>query len=341
VSGLVQRVRVFLLLARPPLLLLLAMSGALGAASAGAALEVAPAIRALLVMVPFVVYAVSLNDLADVEVDRVNLAGVPSRPLVSARATARDVRVVAAVALLLALVVAWSVGPVSLAVTALGLAVATAYSVPPFALSRRGVVAPLVLPLCFLAVPFVVGVDAAGGGWGIDQAALLGALYAGFVGRLLVKDFRDVRGDALLGKRTFLVRHGRAATCALSGVLWVGGSFALLVVPAVSLALALCWFAVTGVAVGILVLLARSSAPRRDEALVSGLAICGRTLVLLLLLHFALVAQGASTARSAILLGATTLLLLLSAVDMSAHGPRARLTLTAAQRTAGTRAPSA
>ncbi len=324
-SDFVLRVRVFVVLARPPLLLLLAMSGALGAASAGAALEVAPAVRAFLVVVPCVVYAVSLNDLADIEVDRVNLAGSRDRPLVSALGVARDVRVVAAVALALALAAAWSVGPVSLAVTVLGLAVATAYSVPPFSLSGRGVVGPLVLPLCFLAVPFAVGVDAAGGRWGVEQVALLGALYAGFVGRLLVKDFRDVRGDALLGKRTFLVRRGRARTCALSGALWIGGSFALLVVPAVSLGLVLCWVSVTGVAIVILGLLARSSTPRRDEALVTGLAVCGRALVLLLLLHLALVEQGASNLRSAILLGATTVLLLASAVDVSARGPRARM----------------
>ena len=37
---------------------------------------------------------------------------------------------------------------------------------------------------------------------------LLAGLYVGFIGRILLKDFRDVRGDALFGKRTFLVRHG-------------------------------------------------------------------------------------------------------------------------------------
>ena len=47
---------------------------------------------------------------------------------------------------------------------------------------------------------------------------LLAGLYAGFVGRILLKDFRDVRGDALFGKRTFLVRHGRGATCTLSAI---------------------------------------------------------------------------------------------------------------------------
>ena len=54
--------------------------------------------------------------------------------------------------------------------------------------------------------------------------ALLAALYVGFVGRIVLKDFRDVVGDRLFGKRTFLVRHGRRTTCVLSAACWVGGT---------------------------------------------------------------------------------------------------------------------
>lgn len=337
-SALVLRLRLFVLLARPALLLLLAMSAALGAASAGAALEVLPALRAFAVVVPCVVYAVSLNDLADIEIDRVNLGDDPSRPLASGSARPRDVRLVAAVSALAALAVAASVGWPSLLVTAAGLLVATAYSARPVALGRRGVVGPLVLPLGLLAVPFAVGVDAAGGTWTTTQTALLAALYAGFVGRLLVKDFRDVRGDALLGKRTFLVRHGRPATCALSALLWVLGSVALLVVPALSLGLVVSWAALLVTALVLLQRLARPSDPRRDERLVSGLAICGRGLVLVLLLHLALVEQGSSPLRSALLTVATSLLLALSAVHVAVHGSVRRATAAAVgaapQRTA-------
>jgi hypothetical protein len=42
----------------------------------------------------------------------------------------------------------------------------------------------------------------------------MGGLYVGFIGRIMLKDFPDVRGDALFGERTFLVRHGWRATCA-------------------------------------------------------------------------------------------------------------------------------
>ena len=66
---------------------------------------------------------------------------------------------------------------------------------------------------------------------------LLAGLYAGFIGRIVLKDFRDVRGDALFGKRTFLVRHGRRATCRLSATFLVVGVSVLPFVRELSVAL--------------------------------------------------------------------------------------------------------
>ena len=66
------------------------------------------------------------------------------------------------VAVVVCAAAAASVGRLSLAVAVGGMLLAAAYSLPPFSLSGRGVVAPLVLPLGLLAVPFVVGVEAAG-----------------------------------------------------------------------------------------------------------------------------------------------------------------------------------
>ena len=323
-SGLLDRVRLFVVLARPPLVLLMALSGALGAASAGSALDLVPVLRALLVVIPFLVYAVSLNDLADAAIDRINLPGDRSRPVASGTAREREVLVITLVSAALALLAATSVGAFSLGVTALGLILAAFYSLPPLALSRRGIVAPLVLPLGMLAVPFVVGVEAARGGVGSEQLVLLGAVYVGFVGRLLLKDFRDVRGDSLLGKRTYLVRHGRAATCAVSASLWVAGSVALLVVPEPSVALVVCWAAVLATSLVLLAALSRPSTPRRDERIVSGLAQCGRALVLLLLLHLAVVERGEPPLRATILLVAVAVALLASAIDLAVHGPSRR-----------------
>ena len=51
-----------------------------------------------------------------------------------------------------------------------------------------------------LAVPYLIGLLAAGGGVHADDLFLLVRLYLGFIGRILFKDFRDVRGDILFGK---------------------------------------------------------------------------------------------------------------------------------------------
>ena len=69
------------------------------------------------------------------------------------------------------------------------------------------------LPLGYVAVPFLIGSFSAGGGVDRHGFVLLTALYLGFMGRLVLKDFRDQYGDALYGKRTMLVRCGRARTC--------------------------------------------------------------------------------------------------------------------------------
>ncbi len=81
-------------------------------------------------------------------------------------------------------------------------------------------------------------------------------------------------------------------------MLWVLGSAALLAVPDRSWALVLCWTALVAASVGVLVALAQPSTHRRDERLVSALAVLGRALVVLLLLHLALVQQASSPLRA-------------------------------------------
>ena len=113
---------------------------------------------------------------------------------------------------------------------AAGLALNAAYSVPPVRLAARGALASLLLPLGYVAVPFFVGVLTVQSSVDGRQLAILGGLYVAFIGRIMLKDFRDVRGDEQYGKRTFLLRHGRVATCRASAACWVAGSLALLAV---------------------------------------------------------------------------------------------------------------
>ena len=114
--------------------------------------------------------------------------------------------------------------PAALLVLLAGMVVSAAYSLRPVRLADRGAVASLVLPACYVGVPYLVGLLAASGGISAADMTLLAGLYVGFIGRILLKDFRDLRGDALFGKRTFLVRHGRAWTCLFSAVCWIAGT---------------------------------------------------------------------------------------------------------------------
>ncbi len=312
--------RLFFLLARPALVVLLGMFAALGVAQGGEATDLAAVARALLVVVGYVACAVAVNDLSDIAVDRLNLPGDPSRPLASGTASLLEMRVIAATGATVALAASATIGLSSLLITGAGLLLAVAYSLPPLQLSKRGVVAPLLLPFGFVAVPFLTGILATGSAITAGDLAVLGGLYLGFIGRILLKDFRDVRGDTLLGKRTFLVRHGRVQTCRLSAVLWVLGSLTLLAVTGVDAAVVAAYTLLVAAALMLLRALARSTNPRRDEDLVGALAIVGRGLILALLVHYGTIQQGTGAIASGVVMACVVGAMLLWAWDVAQHG---------------------
>ena len=192
---------------RPPVVLLLVLYAACGAAAGGAAGTAALG-SALLVVLPFLAYSAVVNDLADEHIDRVNLPEDARRVLAAGAAHRRQLWAVAlgAGALTRRCGVARGAG-------ARGRGHRPAGEHGLLARTRalaKGVIALLVLPACYVAVPYLLGLLASGAGVRASDLPLLAALYVGFIGRIILKDFRDLRGDALFGKRTFLVRHGRA-----------------------------------------------------------------------------------------------------------------------------------
>jgi 4-hydroxybenzoate polyprenyltransferase len=316
----ILRLRLALLVARPAVVFLLALSGLVGLALGGVADDPVAVGRLLLLVVGFVVYAVTCNDLADLEVDRVNLPGDARRPLVTGSAAARDVRILAAGAAVVTASAAATEGLVALLVTLAGLALATAYSVPPCRIAGRGVVAPLVLPALFVGLPFILGVLAARP-WRRGDLVLLMALYVGFIGRIVLKDFRDVVGDRLFGKRTFLVRHGRRLTCALSATCWTAGTTLLIAwTPSQSPAFAVTETALGAAALALITALAVAEAHQVEERIVSALAILGRAGVAAL---FVQIGAAAPWAAEVTVTGVGVLSLFL-ALQMLRHGPRQR-----------------
>jgi 4-hydroxybenzoate polyprenyltransferase len=307
VSRIRTTARLVVLLSRPPVLLLLGLFAVLGMAQAGSHGDWWTTGRLLLAVAGFVVASVAVNDLADEAVDRVNLPGVRSRPLASGAAHRSELALVAGVAA--------------------GASLAAAYSLPPLRLSARGAVASLLLPAGYVAVPFLAGA------WAVrptstlpaSDALLLIGLFLGFIGRILLKDFRDVRGDALFGKRTFLVRYGRASTCAWSAAFWVLGSVA---VGGVRAGAPVLWVAQAGwvaVALMLLRLLSADGGPRRDERLISGVAITGRGMVATTILWLGVVDRGVPVSLASALVGSFVVVLLGQVWTMVRFGPASRL----------------
>ncbi len=175
-----------------------------------------PLALATLALAASYVAATSVNDLADEAIDRVNHPRDSGRPLVSGDADRADLIRLHVLAWVVALAAAVPLGARAFGLVALSLAIGVVYSVRPVALSYRTWLAPAVLSLGYVAVPYALGAEATGRSWTGADAALVAALLCLFLARIVLKDFRDRAGDALHGRPTLLLRFGKPVTCAVS-----------------------------------------------------------------------------------------------------------------------------
>jgi 4-hydroxybenzoate polyprenyltransferase len=306
---------------------ILAMFAAVGLSGAGSHAGPILEWRVLAVVMALLVFASTTNDIADEVIDRVNLAGDTRRPLVVGSGTRRELTIMAGSAALLACAVAATLGWLPLAVAAGGLILVSCYSLRPVRIADRGVVAPLALPACYVAVPFLIGALSVKSSLSLVQCVLLTGLYLAFIGRIVLKDFRDVRGDALFGKRTFLVRHGRKAAITFSAVFWTAGSLLVIAVNATTLP----WVGIYSVmllgALCAMRALARGADYRTEERLISAIAVLGRGGVALLWMHLEMAGAGWSDARTGLIGAAFALITLGQASTIAQFGPRQTLCL--------------
>lgn len=322
----IRRIRLVVLVARPAVIILLAMFAGVGLALAGHAADKALLARTLVAVTGFLLFSVACNDLADERIDRVNLPG--RRPLVTGAASRREFTIIGVTAGATALAASATLRWPAVIVMACGLALSAGYSLRPVRLADRGAVASVVLPACYVAVPYLTGIFAARAFVRPDEVFLLAGLYLGFIGRILLKDFRDVRGDALFGKRTFLVRHGRRWTCAFSACCWLAGTVVLLTaVPRLTAVLAVAEAGCLTGAMALLAALSRPRGARRDEALITAIAIIGRGMILLLLAHLSMVCAGWSAFRYDAVIGMLGIVTAGQAASMVRHGPITRRTI--------------
>lgn len=232
---------------RPQILLALFIFAAVGVAQSGYKQQLSwDYLGVIIIISSWWVNATSINDLADYEIDKINLKGVAERPLVNKQASRSQVTKLAVISGGLALLTGFLLNYKIGLLVAACLVLNYIYSMPPLKISHRGVLAPLLLPLGYVVLPFLVGAWAIGGLISDDGWVILTAIYISFIGRIILKDFRDVKGDAKFGKRTFLLRYGRKTTCLTSAVCLVIGTIILLTVLPVNLVIYLVFGCLLG-----------------------------------------------------------------------------------------------
>ncbi|HEV3232909.1 MAG TPA: UbiA family prenyltransferase, partial [Candidatus Dormibacteraeota bacterium] len=150
--------RVMVMMSRPPVLVVLFLFAAIGMAQAGAAELLDLRFLGCLVVVALCfVHATTLNDIADEQIDRINIPQARGRPLLGGQASRAELVVMGSACAALALAIGFSVNPwVGLAVLA-GVLFNGAYSLRPIRLSGRGLATSLLLPLGYTALPYLVG----------------------------------------------------------------------------------------------------------------------------------------------------------------------------------------
>jgi geranylgeranylglycerol-phosphate geranylgeranyltransferase len=195
------------------------------AVTVGAFVSKPPSILALQLVLGFLTgfficaYSMAVNDIYDVEVDRVNR---PERPIPSGRVASKDASRLSLV------VLAAGIACALLSLSPLAVVIAAAYAFLSWLYNSRakktGIAGNLIVASS-LAIPFIYG-GAVSGGSIVGSLLLLMALTAFFsgVGREVVKAMADVEGDA---KREV---NSLARTRGLAFASWVGALFFLLAV---------------------------------------------------------------------------------------------------------------
>jgi chlorophyll synthase len=176
----------------------------------------APVLLMILALASSYVSATSVNDIADREIDEINHPDDKGRPLVSGVARTADLWVLFVVSSVLAVTLGLAAGPGAAGIMLLSVAIGALYSLPPARLSYRTFLAPLTLAVAYVGIPYWAGVVVVGESLRTTDLPLITALYLLFVGRIILKDFRDREGDAAFGKPTFLLKYGKKSTCLAS-----------------------------------------------------------------------------------------------------------------------------
>jgi len=168
-------------------------------------------------------FATIYNDIHDKDIDIANDRGLPlARGGLSIRVAQRILFLLLLVICLMQLGLRQPYGYI---VTITYLLLGWFYSSPKVKLSHRGLLATILLAICYAGLPMVFGF------WQsqtIPLYFLLLPLILMSMAVVLFKDFKDLKGDALYSKRTPLVRYGAQKTKLLAGLFFTIGCICLM-----------------------------------------------------------------------------------------------------------------
>lgn len=247
------------------------------------------------------VVATCLNDVFDLEIDRINHPQARDRPLVSGDATPPQLIAIAIGSGLVALGAAVAIGPLAVGLVSMSLLLNVAYSVPPIRLCAHALLATPVLAFAYVVLPYGMGLASTGLAPNSFDARVAVCFMVLFMGRMLLKDFRDRRGDAAFGKRTFLLVYGKRATLTATLVcIVVGNGLLLTVLPQNLLLIAVTESYFTGIGFELYRLWAADNLDGERLAISLG-ARMGNAVVLTLLGFVLLQAAGASATEQLML----------------------------------------
>lgn len=157
--------------------------------------------------------ALILNDLFDIETDRVN---APHRPLPSGQVTPGQVIVLSVVVTVLGITLSACAGPVAFALAISVWLLGVAYN---WRLKRYGLLGNLVVSLS-VGSTFIFGGVVVGRPWDPIVLWFGGLAFLLDLGEEIAADAMDVRGDALAGSRSLAIVWGQRAALVTSAVIF-------------------------------------------------------------------------------------------------------------------------
>ena len=183
----------------------------------------------------------AVNDWFDREVDAIN---EPHRPIPSGRMPGRLGLWIALLWTGLSLLLAASLGWVTLAAAGLGLLLAWAYSAPPLRLKRNGWWGNTACALCYEGLAWVTGAAVMAGGLLDARSLALAGLYSlGAHGIMTLNDFKSIEGDRQTGIASLHVQLGAVGAARVA--CWA------MALPQVLVVLLLLGWGATGYAVSV------------------------------------------------------------------------------------------